>query len=171
MKRRIVMLLVGEDVSDSEFRAAAEWLRNDGLTECLEAASGIRRLLGTPHDRAAVPPQASPDDVRTSATPQASAPPKPRGSASRHDSVPAQVESLLVKESGLMPSNAIRLLVSHLGYDRPLPAKKGFRFVVERLSEEVGGSRVLMAAHQIRNAHVHGVKAPAWNLGSVDDHG
>jgi hypothetical protein len=154
IKRKIVSLLVAEEVSGSEFRAVAAWLRSGGLEECVETAERIRDLLQSGSTGKAVVAVRVPRNAIPANPPTGD--------------VAGQVHRLLVAEAGLGAPEALALLARQLKYSGPLPKKKAFKFIVERLVSELGGSRVLTAAHQIRNQRVHSGLDSDWVLSRVE---
>ncbi len=166
VKRELIWLLCSDDLSDSQFRAAALWLRNGGLEECIEGALLVRRALFSPILETASAASAPPGSVPGAESPKARG-----GKVSANGDLVADVRRLLIEESGLPAGAAIARLVERLGMAHALPKKKGFGELVLRIAREAGGSRVLTAAHQIRNERAHSGSSDAWSLRGSDAQG
>jgi len=74
-----------------------------------------------------------------------------------------QIAALVLPHSQLSTAEVARELARRAGYEDPLPKKKAFRVLVEKIAEEVGPSRLLHAAYALAET-ANPEPAPDWPL-------
>jgi hypothetical protein len=146
LKQRLVLLLSDPEISDGEFRSVKAWLERGGITKSLRDAEGIRMALRSYKDRTAGISR--------------------RPVAPNEDTFVGEVDRLLRIETGMTARAALEELAERSGFHGNLPERISFVQGIRRIGKEVGESKVLSAAHQIRNEGVHHTEGPAWPLRS-----
>jgi hypothetical protein len=143
-RRRLVWLLADPWIAERDYQNLKAWLLAGGLVECLNSVDKLRAL-----ERAstAVRREKGRKRVETDSDP-----------------IVQEVDRLLRIESGMTARNALTTLADWTGYQAELPERVSFAEGVKRISREIGESRVLTAASQIRNERVHGTGSSAWPL-------
>lgn len=87
-----------------------------------------------------------------------------RPSPIRIDPIIGEVDRLLRIEAHMTARDALEELADGVSFGQPLRERIAFAEGVRRIAREVGESRVLNVANQIRNERVHGSTTPAWPL-------
>lgn len=152
LRRRIIGLLIDEQISDREFSRLSTWLRSGGLELCLKDARQIRQILaGGELGEDEVP--ARNDSIARTASKDAE----------------DQIKHLLLGEAGLLRGRAIELLVSDLGFSGRLPDRISFDRAIQRMIADCGPSSVLSAAQRITNLITSTATSSAWPLKNQTD--
>lgn len=145
LKQKLVLLLADPEVSENEFRNVRNWLERGGITQCIRDAEEIRLVLGSR------PRQTGKDSKRS------------KSSASQ-DPLVSEVHELLRTNAGMTARAALEELLLKTDYPEDLPERISFADGVRRISREVGESKLLSAAYQIRNEVMHDDGSVAWPL-------
>lgn len=151
IQKKLILVLADPTISDQEFRYLERWLTSTGIEECLRAAREIRQHLSAAVQSGKdkpLPPDALLDEGRK---------------------VLNDLERLLLSEANLPVKEALGRLADMLGYRRSWGPKLSFDNGTRLLIKKFGGSRVLAAAHQIRNESVHSVPRRDWPLLDTED--
>ena len=154
LKQRLILLLADPDIPASEFRNLSGWLRKGGLADCLRDAERMRATLASYSDRRREDTSERLDS---------------RTGSANEDSLVREVESLLRSEAQLTARTALERLADRVGFQGQLPERISFAEGVRRLGRDVGPSRLLSAAHQVRSSAVQRREAPAWPLSRSDE--
>ena len=138
------MLLSDPEISDSEFRSVKSWLEKEGLRSLLRDAEEIRGTLRAYQTHS---------DQRNK-----------RSSDSGDDAFVDEINELLRVDAGLTARDALEFLKEWSNFGGNLPDRISFADGVTRMGNEVGKSRLLNAAHQLRNDAAKSGPGLAWPL-------
>lgn len=155
-KKKLILFLADPALSDDDFATLAHLLEAGDTEEITHAAWQVRKLLRNLD-------QGSRSQIDKPITSQT------LPSNSEEDKVVDEIGRLLLMDQGLSVKEALELLSILSGARESLDPRTSFRRGVERLYNKVGGSRLLSAAHQLRNQSLHGQDSLDWPLlGSSD---
>ncbi len=157
LEQRFIQLLADPDVDPEEWRQLAKNLETEGLTAYLEQAQKLRVLQ---RDRSR--PVSEPGRVRRGPSRKKGLTKEKMPKPGR-ESVSQTVSRLLRKEANMTVGEAIGELSTFLETRRP-NTRRSFDWQVERLIEEVGGSKVLHAAYRIHGEKTDYVSQSAWPM-------
>jgi hypothetical protein len=146
LRQKLVLLLADPSIPRSDLATFYRWLENGGISACIAQAEEIRTILSEP-----LPTSTGDKSVEV--------PP-----VTVHAELIETITRLLIDEAHLRRRPALEELAHRLDYRERLPDRISFDKGIARLIASAGGSRVLSAAQQIRNAVVHHADSLAWPL-------
>lgn len=149
LRKQLLLLLSGPDISDRQFDAFCRSLQGDGLPKILSQAQQIRSILSD-----------TSSDIPS---------PNKHFAETRHygpEVAPVidEVSKLLISEAHLSKAAAIQALLERLPFGDHLPTRIPFESALVRIADSVGPMQVLNAARAIRNEISHQSSASEWPL-------
>ncbi len=142
IEQRLILFLSDPSVTDSEFSELAHALESSRVQRFLSTAWEIRKQLERDSRELPSPQDRSPDEMAL-----------------------REIERMLLIESRIPKGVAVRMLADKLNYNKPLPSRFSFHGAVLSFMREFDPSKVLSAAHQLRNQYVHQRPDHTWPLG------
>lgn len=147
--KKLALLLADPSISDNEFRSFGKWLVSGGVDDCLALANILRQTLEQQTSKSEPIQKSLPIDDNTD------------------DRATTEIRNLLLNEANLARYEALQFLADYVGVNLNVSSnKKSFEIQLDYLLKAVGPSKLLSAAHQIRNELVHKASRNDWPLKS-----